>query len=76
MNWALVSLRIVDYVPPAEQELMIANVDRMMTKRRGFPQFEAFDKFLVDLYRTRPSGKTVADLYPQIMGWFEKNNQP
>jgi len=74
MNWALVSLRIADYAPRAEQDSMIANVDRMMTDRRGFPQFEAFDKFLVELYRNRKPGQTLADLYPQIIEWFEKHN--
>ena len=53
---------------------MIAAIDRMMTKGRGFPQFEAYDKFLLDLYRNRKPGQTVADLYPQIIEWFEKNN--
>lgn len=76
MNWALVSLRLVDYVPADEQDKLIANIDRMMTKGRGFPQFEAFDRFLVALYRNRKPGQTVADLYPQIIEWFETNNQP
>jgi Domain of unknown function (DUF4932) len=74
MNWAVVSLRIADQAPRDEQDRMIASIDRMMKERRGFPQFTAFDKFLVDLYRNRKSGKTVADLYPQIIEWFEKNN--
>jgi len=47
----------------------------MMTNRRGFPMFAQFDKFLVNLYRTRPPGTTIADLYPQIITWFEKNNR-
>ena len=75
MNWGLVSLRIVDYAPKDEQDRMIANVDAMMVQRRGFVQFDVFDKFLVSLYRNRPAGKTVADLYPQIIAWFEKNNR-
>jgi hypothetical protein len=74
MNWALVSLRIVDYAPKDEQARMIAAVDRMMVRNRGFLQFEQFDKFLVNLYRSRGAGKTVADLYPQIIVWFERNN--
>jgi len=74
MNWALVSLRIADYAPREEQDKMIAAVDRMMTERRGFPQFKALDTFLLDLYRNRKPGQTVADLYPQIIEWFEKNN--
>lgn len=74
MNWGMVSLRLADYAPRDEQDRMIAAIDRMMTERRGFPQFAAFDKFLVNLYRTRKRGKTVADLYPQIIEWFEKGN--
>jgi O-methyltransferase involved in polyketide biosynthesis len=74
MNWALVTLRIVDYTPRDEQDKMIANIDQMMTKERGFLQFEAFDSFLAGLYRNRKPGETIADLYPQIIEWFEKNN--
>jgi hypothetical protein len=74
MNWGLVSLRIVDYVPAAEQENLLAAVESMMTKGRGFPQFEKFDKFLVDLYKNRKPNQTLADLFPQIIEWFEKNN--
>lgn len=75
MNWGLVSLRFCDYAPRAEQDRMIAAIDRMMTKGRGFPKFAEFDKFLVDLYRRRQPNQTVADLYPQIIEWFEKNEQ-
>jgi hypothetical protein len=71
----MVSLRIADYAPRDEQEQMITAIDRMMVERRGFPQFAAYDKFLVNLYRNRKPGKTVADLYPQIIEWFEKGNQ-
>ena len=74
MNWGLVSLRIADYAPREEQDKMIAGIDTMMTERRGFPQFKAFDAFLVNLYRSRKPGQTLADLYPQIIEWFEKNN--
>jgi hypothetical protein len=74
MNWGLVSLRIVDYAAREDQDAMIAAIDRMMTRGRGFPQFEAFDKFLVNLYRNRRPGQTISDLYPQIIEWFEKNN--
>lgn len=75
MNWGLVSLRIIDYAPEDEQERMLANVERMMVQNRGFLQFAVFNKFLVNLYRTRPAGKPIAELYPQIIAWFEKNNR-
>ena len=75
MNWGLVSLRMIVYAPKEEQAKMIAAVEQMMTARRGFHMFTEFDKFLVNLYRTRPPGTTVADLYPQVIAWFEKNNR-
>lgn len=76
MNWGLVSLRITDYVPREEQDFIISKIEEMMVKGRGFPQFAAFDQFLVNLYRNRKPEQTIADLYPQIIEWFEKNNQP
>jgi hypothetical protein len=74
MNWGLVSLRIADYAPKDEQDKMIAVIDRFLTKGKGFLQFEAFDKFLINLYRTRKPDQTLADLYPHIIDWFEKHN--
>jgi len=73
MNWGLVSLRLVDYAPPDELAGMMARVDRMMVEYRGFRRFKEFDAFLVDLYRARKPAQTIADLYPQIIEWFEKN---
>lgn len=74
MNWGLVCLRFVDYVPRNEQDRLFSIIDEKMTKRRGFLRFAEFDEFLVDLYRNRKPNQTVADLYPQIIEWFEKNN--
>lgn len=74
MNWGLVSVRAVDFVSPEEQKAIIEPVDQMMVKGRGFPRFAEFDAFLVDLYRNRKTGQTIADLYPQIIAWFEKEN--
>jgi hypothetical protein len=74
MNWGLVSVWVADLAPAEEQPLLIKIVDDMMTNRRGFPQFAAFDAYLLDLYGTRQPGQTVADLYPRIIGWFEQEN--
>ncbi|HYR26958.1 MAG TPA: hypothetical protein VEU30_00745 [Thermoanaerobaculia bacterium] len=77
MNWGLVSLYIADApISEEEKKVLIARIDRMMVKNRSFPQFEQFDAFLVDLYRNRTSGETLADLYPRIIDWFERNNPP
>jgi hypothetical protein len=69
MNWGLVSLYLNDRAPEADRDRMIANLDPYM-EGRGFPQFPAFNAFLVDLYRRRPPGTTIADLYPTIVDWF------
>jgi hypothetical protein len=74
MNWGLISLRIVDYVPKHEQDKLIASIVRKMVKNRDFIKFEEFNTFLIDLYLGRKATSTIADLYPQIIGWFEKNN--
>ena len=74
MNWGLVSLYYVDYAPPADLEALLAHNATNMKDRRGFTGFPQFNAFLVDLYRKRPAGTTVADLYPQIIAWFAARN--
>jgi hypothetical protein len=75
MNWALVSLRILDYVPKDQQDYLIKRVESMMIKNRGFIRFSEFNSFLMNLYKKRGSRQTLADLYPLIIEWFEKNNK-
>ncbi len=73
MNWALVPLRYLDYAPKEDFEKLKTNIDVMMVKRRGFKRFKEFDDYLVNLYRNRKTGVTVADLYPQVVDWFVNN---
>lgn len=75
LNWGLFNLYIVDFVSRDEQDKLIPLIDQTMIKGRGFTRFDAFSKFLVDLYRNRKPEQTVADLYPEIIEWFEKNNK-
>jgi hypothetical protein len=72
MNWALISLYLIDKAPPADLPFLLSDLVRKMAEKRGFTRFPAFNRFLVDLYRTRPAGATVASLYPQIVVRFEK----
>ncbi len=74
MNWALINLRITDYVSEDEQDKLIKNVERTMVKGRGFLKFEEFNHFLLTKYRERNDTTTIADLYPQIIEWFDKQN--
>jgi hypothetical protein len=73
MNWALVCLRYADYAPKSEQARLIAQTENMMVNSRGFIKFAEFDQFLVKLYQNRKNGQVLADLYPEIVGWFEAN---
>ncbi|MBC7902596.1 MAG: DUF4932 domain-containing protein, partial [Gemmatimonadaceae bacterium] len=73
MNWVLVSLRYVDQAPAAELENLLKQNDAYML-RRGFTKFPAFNSFMVDLYKNRPKGATLASLYPQILEWFIKED--
>jgi Domain of unknown function (DUF4932) len=75
MNWALVSLRYVDFAPKEDLEALFKSRENFMVKRRGFTKFAEFNRFLMGIYTKRPEGKTVADLYPQIIKWFEDNNK-
>jgi hypothetical protein len=75
MNWALVTLRYVDFAPKEDWEALFKYRENFMVKRRGFTKFAEFNRFLIDIYTKRPEGKTVADLYPQIIKWFEENNK-
>jgi hypothetical protein len=72
MNWGLVSLRFLDLAPAEERAGMIDRVDRMMVGRRGFLRFREFDAFLTALYLGRRPDETIADLYPRILEWFER----
>ena len=73
MNWALVSLRYIDYAPLIEQNKLISKMERQQVDVRGFKKFIEFNQFLIRLYKNRIKGQTVADLYPQIVEWFVKN---
>lgn len=75
MNWALVSLRYIDFAPKEDWEALFKYRENFMVKRRGFTKFAEFNRFLIDIYTKRPEGKTVADLYPQIIKWFDENNK-
>lgn len=73
MNWGLVSLRYIDYAPAIEQEKLIAVVEKKQIEARGFKKFGIFNQYLIQIYKTREKGQTIADLYPLILKWFEEN---
>lgn len=74
MNWGLISLRILDYVPVEEQEKLISRIERTMVRGRGFTNFEAFNQYLIKVYKNRPDGKSLAELFPEIISWYEEQS--
>lgn len=75
MNWGLVTLRIADYTTEEEQEKLIPRVVRMMEGPRGFIMFGEFNDFLLKIYKNRKPNQTLADLYPEIISWFDNINR-
>ncbi len=54
---------------------MIRSVAEHIQNVRGFKKFIAFNDYLVQLYVNRPAGTTLAELYPQIIKWFNLNKE-
>ncbi|MDH5633280.1 MAG: DUF4932 domain-containing protein [Gammaproteobacteria bacterium] len=75
MNWGLIDLLANDLLPAGDHGIVMDSINKQMVKGRGFRQFNEFSKNLLKLYRNRKPGQTIADLYPQIIEWFE-NNKP
>jgi len=58
-----------------DYELVKSRRIAMNEDRRGFRLFTKFTDQLIQLYKNRPKGKTIADLYPEILDWCEKHVQ-
>ncbi|MBX7481612.1 DUF4932 domain-containing protein [Qipengyuania qiaonensis] len=71
MNWALVSLYFHDVMDPADFEIAHRDMVDNMQNGRGFLRFAVFDAELLRLYRTRPPGASVENLYQAIVAWAQ-----
>ncbi len=56
----------------ADYDLVRSRRIAMNEDRRGFRLFTKFTDHLIELYKTRPAGKTIAELYPEILDWCER----
>ncbi len=72
MNWGLVTLYHADHITGADFDVLRKSVEDRMVNRRGFAKFREFDQELLRLYQQRKPSETVADLYPAILAWAEK----
>lgn len=73
INWALTSLRYLDYAPINEQDKLIADIETKQIEVRGFKKFGIFNQYLIKIYKSKTKEQTIADLYPLIVKWFEDN---
>ena len=71
MNWGLVTLYLSDYADAKDLPNIVNKLNEFMTNYRGFSKFKEFNDYLLKTYKNSKSGTTIADLYPQIISWFE-----
>jgi hypothetical protein len=71
MTHALYLLYTASRLAPADQAVVVANRVRLMETVRGFYRFGAFYEALLQM-RTKAPRKPVAQLYPGMIGWCEK----
>ncbi len=71
MNWALVAIRYLDFCDQKDLQVLIERNEKYML-RRGFTQFPAFQKFIIKAYQQKRVDQTLADLFPQLIQWFEQ----
>lgn len=69
MTWAVLFLYLDGRMDPGDFSDMLARTEAQMVHSRRFQRFAGFNRALLQLYRTRPAGTTVADLYPAILDW-------
>jgi len=59
---------------PADFDLIKQDRESLMVNHRKYLQFKAFDEMLLALYRNKAPGKTISDLYPDIINWCKQHN--
>ncbi|WP_425290749.1 DUF4932 domain-containing protein [Spirosoma linguale] len=72
MNYALVTLLFNDLFDAKTFAILHEENNKRMVTNRGFKRFKDFNQELLQLYRNRKPGQTVADLYPVIIAWAAK----
>ena len=71
MTFALFSLYCIENFPSDDVKTYIPRMERMMTKHRGFINFDAFNQELIRIYESNPA-ITVDDIYVQMFDWASK----
>jgi len=69
MTWAVFSIYALEHYNRATFDDINARVEKQMVEWRGFLKFREFNQKMLELYRNRPQGKKVYELYPEILAW-------
>jgi hypothetical protein len=67
MTWSVFTLYAMDTYPAADFKIINERVEMQMVNRRGFCNYKAFNKKLMELYTTTPG--RIEDLYPAMLEW-------
>jgi len=73
MTWAAFLLFAQDRLSAEDFDTVRQLTVQLMEGSRRFQRFGVFATELLRLYRERPAGRTVADLYPQLLAWASTN---
>jgi hypothetical protein len=74
MTHAVFCLWVKEYFDGPMAKKIIENREALMVDRRLFYRFREFNKALMEIKNANP-GKSIPDLYPQVLEWCEKNNR-
>ncbi|MEN9298690.1 MAG: hypothetical protein RLZZ429_1003 [Bacteroidota bacterium] len=74
MNWGLIALWASETLTTEELNKINVETENEMYDR-GFIKFKDFNSMLLELFKTRDKNETLADLYPRIIEWFQKNDK-
>jgi hypothetical protein len=73
MTWTAFLLFVENRLSAADFDAVRELTVQLMEGSRRFQRFGVFTTEVLRLYRDRASGRTVADLYPQILAWASAN---
>lgn len=74
MTWALYSCYVMDHYEPEVAERIISRQENFMEQRRGFIQYKAFNRYLMDWYTAHKGRKRLEECYPEAMAWFARQS--
>lgn len=69
MTWAVFTLYCYDNYSNVDFEAYMEKTEKFMDIKRGFINYQKFDRALLDIYKKNKGKKTVSELFPLILKW-------